>query len=63
MAFSLISWMCVVQANPRAAFSDWVEHLEKAYKDNVEVCDLASIPLTLTSLSVWPLLTTPSNEL
>ncbi|CAL8467277.1 g6814 [Coccomyxa elongata] len=26
----------LAKANPRAAFSDWVEHLEKAYKDNVE---------------------------
>lgn len=28
---------CCEQENPRGAFAGWVERLQKAYKDNVEV--------------------------
>ena len=31
-----------MQENPRQVFASWVESLEKAYKDNVEVLDLTS---------------------
>ncbi len=41
-----------MQENPRQAFASWVQSLEKAYQDNVEVLTLTCPSAALARLSV-----------